>query len=132
MAKGKLFLHVRPPARKHTGIQAKGETASGEERLYDNELEAGYGAYLEAIRQAGKILHWWPKPFKIRLARACFYEADFLVQRLDGTLEIHETKGFMMEDAQIKLKMLTKDYPFRVLVVRRKKGGIWEWETYEP
>ena len=57
---------------------------------------------------------------------------DFLVQRLDGTLEIHETKGFMMEDAQIKLKMLTKDYPFRVLVVRRKKGGIWEWETYEP
>ena len=109
--------------------------ARDKDRLYDNKLEAAYAEHLEADRQAGAISRWWPKPFKIRLANRCWYEADFLVQLLDGSLEIHETKGFMREDALLKLKFLTQTYPFSVVVVTKEKvrGGFsWKKVLFVP
>jgi hypothetical protein len=109
--------------------------ARDKNRLYDNKLESDYADHLEADRQANKIARWWPKPFKVRLANRCWYEADFLVQLLDGTLEIHETKGFMREDALLKLKFLVQTYPFPVWVIQKEKcqgGFAWKKTLFLP
>lgn len=96
-----------------------------------NTLEADYAAQLELEKRAGAITEYWFEPFNLRLAKDTFYRADFLVMLADGTLEIRETKGFMREDALIKLKIVAEKYPFRVLVVYRrlkKEGGGWRYE----
>jgi len=111
------------------------DMARDKDRLYDNKLEAAYADYLEAQRQSGKIARWWPKPFKVRLANKCWYEADFMVQALDGALAIHEAKGFLREDAHLKLKFLAKEFPFPVVMIQKEKcrgGYIWKQTLYVP
>lgn len=122
-------------SRPKAGPPKARNMAHDADRLYDNKLEAAYAEHLEADRQAGKILRWWPKPMKFRLANKCWYNADFMVQALDGSLAIHETKGFLREDAHLKLKFLTKEFPFPVVMIQKEKckgGFIWKETLYTP
>lgn len=134
-----IFPEIKPPSRQGRFSRfARGKTkdkAQDHDRLYDNKLEAEYAAHLEAERQAGKIRAWWPKPFSIRLSRRCRYELDFLVQTNSWELVIHETKGYMEDDALVKLRFVREEYPFRVFVVRKEKsrGGFeWALEEFTP
>ena len=68
-------------------------------------------------------------PFKIRLAGRTFYTPDFVVYPNDAGPAIVEVKGFMRDDAAVKLKTAASLYPeFRWLLVRACKGG---WEVRE-
>ncbi len=75
------------------------------------------------------VIGWWFHALKLRIGENCFYETDFLVQLADGTLELHEVKGGHIEDdAVVKLRSVVDQYPFRVLLVRRRpkaEGGGW-------
>jgi hypothetical protein len=109
--------------------------ASDKDRLYDNDTERAYAMHLEAERQAGRIEHWWPKPAKFRLAKSDFYEPDFMVQMPDGLICVHETKGFMMEDALQKIKFFVQIYPFPLYVVTKDKarsGYSWKMSLFQP
>ena len=49
----------------------------------------------------------------------------------DGALEAHEVKGYMMADANVKIKVAADLYPIRFLIVRAKpkrEGGGWRIE----
>ncbi len=89
-----------------------------------NRMEREWALVLEARRRAGQIARWDFQPVKLRLADRTFYEPDFRVIALDGTIEMHETKGFMEDDAAVKLKVAAEQHPYRFVLVRKLKG-VW-------
>lgn len=98
-----------------------------------NKLEAAYDAHLGALQAAGEILWRKFEGVKLRLADSTFYTPDFFVMAKDGVLEAHETKGHLLDDANVKIKVAASIYPFRFFLVRRKAkrdGGGWSLTTY--
>lgn len=93
-----------------------------------NSLERRYAAHLEARKAAGEIISWSFDSVKLRLAKdKCWITVDFMVMRSDGGIEFHETKGFMMGDAWLKLKFVTEVYWmfdfFLVKAIKKSAGG---------
>jgi len=93
-----------------------------------NKTEAAYAAELETQRREGNVLWFKFEGLKLRLADNTFLTVDFAVMAADGILEMHEVKGFMQDDANVKLKVAASIYPFRFLLIRlrpKKDGGGW-------
>jgi hypothetical protein len=92
-----------------------------------NRLEADYAAHLDARQAAGEIHRYWYEPIKMRLADKTFYSPDFVVIAADLSVEVHEVKGFMRDDANVKLKVAASMYAcFRfMLATRRRKSDPW-------
>jgi hypothetical protein len=99
-----------------------------------NKTERRYAAHLEMLRIAGEVYAWSFQPEKFRLANtgdACFYTPDFRVLLNDGTVEFRETKGFMQDDALVKIKWFVAQHPYPLVVIRWIKGE-WQEERYTP
>ncbi len=65
------------------------------ESPYRSKLEARYAGYLDLLKQAGEIIGYQYEPIRFLLpGKRNTYKADFLVQRLDRSIEIHEVKGY--------------------------------------
>ena len=94
-----------------------------------NRSEAKYAAELELRRQAGEVAWFKFEGVKLRLADGCFYSPDFAVMLSDGTLEMHEVKGFWQDDARVKVKVAASLYPFRFVALTHKRG-IWQIEDF--
>lgn len=92
-----------------------------------NRTEAAYAELLEARRLAGEVLWYEFEGMTLRLAKATHYRPDFPVLTPTG-LQFHEVKGFMRDDAWLKLKLAARAFPFPFFVVRRTKG---EWSVQE-
>ncbi len=90
-----------------------------------NRTEAAYDAHLRLRQAAGEVLWHKFEGIKLRLADNTFLTVDFAVMMEDGQLEMHEVKGFMEDDAAVKLKVAASIYPFRFVLVRKIKGGQW-------
>lgn len=84
-----------------------------------NKLEAAYSRKLSLDPNVEKF---WFEGMKMRLADKTFYTPDFFVLLKDGALECHETKGFMMDDANVKIKVAAELFPFRFFVAKLEKG----------
>lgn len=85
-----------------------------------NGMEKLYAAHLETRRLVGEIKAWKFEAIKLKLARATFYNPDFLIVRMDDRIELHETKGHMEDDAAVKTKLATEMFPeFRIVIVKR-------------
>lgn len=113
----------RPPA----GARALGRLPAG----VMNKTEAAYSTHLEYQRLTGAILWWRFDAIRLRVGKGVFYEPDFLVMTADGGLEIHEVKGRWEEDAKVKFKVVSGDFPFRFRLVRRlPKDGGWDIEDF--
>ena len=98
-----------------------------------NKTEARYSEVLEGRRLAGEVEAWWFEEWKFRLkAKGLWWTPDFVVQLPDGTLEVHEVKGFMREDALMKLKLFRACYPIPVWIVRAGKGKTWDILPFRP
>lgn len=94
-----------------------------------NKSEAAYAQHLETRRLAGEIRSWAYEALKLRLADRTFLTPDFFVWHADGIVECHEVKGFMEDDAAVKLKVAADRWPFRFYLVRvraKRDGGGWE------
>lgn len=90
-----------------------------------NKTELAYSRYLEALKVAGNVLWYEFEAIKLRLADNTFYTPDFMVMRSTGALECHETKGFMMDDANVKIKVAADSFPWPFFIVKKAKGGTW-------
>jgi hypothetical protein len=90
-----------------------------------NSLEARYARDLEIKKNTGQILGYWYEGIKLRLADKTFYTPDFFVMMADNSLEAHECKGFMMDDANVKLKCAAEKFPFKFILVRWDKAQGW-------
>ena len=108
-------------------MRALGRKKQGEQ----NKTEKEYGQVLALRLQAGEIAWYKFEGIKLRLADNTFYNPDFAVMLANGEMEIHETKGFMLDDANVKIKIAADIYPFRFFVVRKKAkkdGGGFSME----
>lgn len=98
-----------------------------------NKTEAAYAATLDDYKAAGLIQWWRFEGLKLRLADNTFYTPDFGVMASDGVIELHEVKGFWMDDAKVKIKVAADTYPFRFIAIRaksKKEGGGWAQEEF--
>lgn len=98
-----------------------------------NKTEEAYAAHLEVRKIADEVAWYKFEGFKLRLADNTFLTVDFAVMLADGTLEMHEVKGFWTDDARVKIKVAADLYPFRFLAVRalpKKEGGGWKVEEF--
>ena len=95
-----------------------------------NGLEKRYSVLLDERIKAGEVAWWIFESVKFRLGDNVFYTPDFLVQlaggpETSGTLQLHETKGWMREDAQVKVSVMKQMYPFPLFICKWIKK---EWE----
>jgi len=95
-----------------------------------NGLEKKYAAYLEIRKVTGEILDWRFEPLKLKLAPATFYNPDFLLLMPDRTIELHETKGYLEDDAAVKIKVAREMFAgiFTIVLVRLGKDKQWTFK----
>lgn len=94
-----------------------------------NRLETNYAALLDNRKHKGEILAYWFEAVAFRVGERCFWHPDFLVMLDDGTLEIHDTKGFAKDDATVKARAVAAKFPFQVYHVTYTKKGGWKWQS---
>jgi len=110
------------PTAKARAIDPDKERQNKHERIYDDHLKARL--------QRGEIVFYKFEPFNLRLAENTYYRPDFVVIASDGTVEIHEVKGFWRDDARVKIKAVAAMFwPF-VFVAIQIKAGHFVIETF--
>lgn len=80
--------------------------------------------WLAVLRERGS--DWLGiQPMAFKLGDNCRYHPDFVTLE-NGQLTAWETKGFMRDDAALKIKMAARTYPFIrfVLVTRVKREWV--------
>ena len=92
-----------------------------------NKTEIAYGQHLDTLIACGEVRRYWFQRWTFKLADDCRYTPDFMVETPSLGLHVHEVKGFMRDDALVKLKWCAKDFPYPVWIVRRKGLG-WDVE----
>lgn len=91
-----------------------------------NKLEARYAKHLEGRQRRGEIVWWGFEVVRFRLANRTWYGADFAIMLPDGSLELHETKGFMEPQDSVKLKVTADLYwMFPVNLVTESAPGVF-------
>lgn len=91
-----------------------------------NKTEAAYEQYLSLLQKAGEVAWFRFEGVKLRLADNTFYTPDYAVMLPTGEFQLHEVKGFMTDDANVKIKVAAEMYPFKFFLVRKLKGGAWD------
>lgn len=90
------------------------------EALFLAHLRASYpGAFVEA------------HPITLKLANGCRYTPDF-VAFVGGQLVAYEVKGFMRDDAAVKVKVAASKFPFIRFVLVWRKRGEWMQQEVRP
>jgi hypothetical protein len=97
-----------------------------------NNLEkAFYEEVLLPMKTNGSALEVWFEEITLKLAPNTRYTPDFAVQTNDDELVFYETKGFMRDDANVKIKVAASKFPFRLFLCQKrakKDGGGWQME----
>ena len=95
-----------------------------------NQTERLFAAVLDQAVRQERVMRWWREPLTFRLAGNTRYTPDFLVvPRIwtDWRLSIVEVKGWMRDDAAVKIKVAADMYPcFTWWLAYRAKGGGWD------
>ena len=88
-----------------------------------NKTEAAYAAHLEILKRSGDVLWYRFEGLKFRLADNTFLTPDFVVMNRACVVELHDVKGFMIDDANVKIKVAADQYPFSFFIIRKQKVG---------
>jgi hypothetical protein len=93
-----------------------------------NKTEEKYAWVLEHRKLAGEILFYEFGVLTLRIGNDCRYTPDFMVVNHALEVELHEVKGFMRDDALVKIKAAAAHYPFKFFLARYDKSG---WDVKE-
>ena len=98
-----------------------------------NSLENRYSDYLCSLQLAGEIHSFTFERHNLKLADKTYFKPDFEVMLPDGIIEFHEVKGFMMDDANAKLKIAADQFPqFVFRLVKWDKLTGWQITALPP
>jgi hypothetical protein len=105
-----------------------GRVARGQkQRGKMNPFEAAYERDVLAPKLLAREILWYRfESIVLILAPKTTLTIDFFVMTAAGELEAHETKGFMEDDAAVKLKVARAMFPFRVKLIRAGKGSEYD------
>ena len=119
--------------KKDKRIEEKAvRVGQSQERRFRSKLEAAYAGYLHVLMLAGDIQFYKFEPLTLILGADCRLTPDFLVMTKDGTIELHEVKGFRREDAMIKLRVAARTFHWWPLILVERKRGVWEQKEMRP
>ncbi len=107
----------------------KGKGRSRKQPGTMNKLEAAWAEELEKQGLKGELLWFEYEAITLKLAPDTRYTPDFVWMDIEGQIVFDETKGFMQDDAWVKLKVAAAKFPFRFRLVKKrpnKEGGGWE------
>lgn len=95
-----------------------------------NKLERAFWERLEEAKRQAVFLDVWREPFKLRVVSNRYYIPDFVTHdAFNNHVTIWETKGFMREDAELKLLAAAERYfCFRWVLVQRDRR---KWRCIE-
>lgn len=91
-----------------------------------NGLEARYAEHLDMQFRAKLIKGFGFQRYTLRLADDTRYTPDFHIITLDDRLIYDEVKGFMREDANVKIKVAADTFPHLFRLVTWSKAGGWQ------
>jgi hypothetical protein len=92
-----------------------------------NKLEREFWNRATNGKAEWRIQEVWREPFALRLAGRTSYRPDFLIQSgWVDRLQIWETKGFMRDDAAVKIKVAAEMYGCFEFVLATKQGRRWD------
>lgn len=94
-----------------------------------NKTEAKYADLLERRKRNGEIIDYKFEPFRLILADNTTYCPDFLVV-LEDRFEIHEVKGFWRDDARVKIKVASRQFPWFLFIAVQYKQKQWKYELF--
>lgn len=89
-----------------------------------NKLESAWHAVLKSRAYAQVV----PHGITLRIGDDCRYTPDFLVVDDAGDhpmITVYETKGFMRDDALVKIKTAAHQFPWITFVLVTRKAGVW-------
>lgn len=120
-----------PPVRSRTPasevMNSILQPSTDEQKL--NKLERSWLVELRLLYPADSI---GIQSITLKLADGVRYTPDFNVMDANGQLWFHETKGFMRDDARVKLRVAARMYRrFRFKLIMRRKGQ-WIEEEVQP
>jgi len=98
-----------------------------------NSLERRYADHLHKRQMAGEVHSFAFERHNLKLADKTYYKPDFEVMLPDGSIEFHEVKGYMQEDANVKIKVAAEQFPqfvFRLVQWDRLEG--WKIKVLPP
>lgn len=96
-----------------------------------NKTEKAFALLLEHRKRSGEIADWFYERLTLKLGEDCRYTPDFLEVGIDGGLHLHETKGFMRDDALVKLKTCATIFPFPLTLWTLTRGA-WTSRIITP
>lgn len=96
-----------------------------------NKLERAFWERLQDAHRSGEFREVYEHPLKIRVIGNRWYHPDFMSVEDWGpknppTVTLWETKGFMREDAALKLIAAAERFPCFAWVLVTRKGRKWE------
>ena len=94
-----------------------------------NGTEKRRAIELEAMKRSGLIHDWRYEAMTFKLADDTRYTPDFWIIENDGACEFQEVKGFLRDDALVKIKVAARMFPFRFVMYTassKKEGGGWQ------
>ena len=128
---------VDPAAQGHTKARIRQQAGDGL-----NKTERAFLTYLQALEPMRRV---HAQDITLRIGNGCRYTPDFVVDggalnRPDtdaafwATLvRAYEVKGFMRDDAAVKLKVAARAYPWICFhLVTKRKGGGWDIQPVLP
>jgi hypothetical protein len=100
---------------------AKGSTPRGEM----NNTERRWARRLDASEE---VLWWAYETIRVRYGDGGWHSPDFVLCRLDGSLEVHETKGGHMTDAgRTRFKAAAGAFPVARWLMMMQAGKRQPW-----
>ncbi|WP_422928636.1 hypothetical protein [Singulisphaera sp. PoT] len=94
-----------------------------------NRTERAYADHLAALKLCGEIRDWSFEPFKFRIAGKTFLTPDFLVSMPNWSVQIHDVKGHLEDDAAVKIKAVADRHPWFKFWLVFREGAGW---VYRP
>jgi len=109
--------------------QRGGRRPTVKNELGQNKTEARYDGHLAELKAQGRISDYGFEAFNWRLAGRTWLRIDFAVWLPDGKLIAIDVKGFMEEDAAVKVKILAEIRPRLPVYLVSYQRGAWTYRV---
>ena len=93
-----------------------------------NKLEAAFAAILRAENPGIRIRE---QSVTLLIANGCRYTPDIFAV-VAGQMTAWETKGFLREDAAVKIKVAAKEWPEITFFLIWRRAGVWNRQRILP
>lgn len=99
-----------------------------------NKWEEAFREHLASAYGSSATIH--REGLGIRIGNGCIYWPDFVVSGYGYSIRCYEVKGYMRDDAAVKLKVAASKFPtfsfFLVTKQSKKAGGGWDIQEVLP